>query len=65
MSLVQMKREMLRGGLVMDADGNHIDLSSPAARVGVEGAGSCGELWDAVGEDFYVTTPCHSMAFPG
>ena len=59
-----MKEEILHSGAAMDAVGDRIDLSHPAVREAVGGAASCGQLWDAVGEDFYVTTPCHSIAFP-
>eukprot|EP00897_Mesotaenium_endlicherianum_P000971 jgi/Mesen1/10875/ME000093S10392 len=59
-----MKEQILEKGGVTNAANKFVSLALPEQRRAVEEAKDCKALYDVVGADFWVTTPCHSTAKP-
>lgn len=60
-----MKEQMSTAKEVHSAANVPISLAEPNTLLAVATAQDLAQLWEAVGEDFWVTTPCYSSITPG
>lgn len=60
-----LKNLMINKKCVHNAANNPIEFSSLEQLQAIEAAESCAQLYDIIGEDFWVATPCHSTAVDG
>eukprot|EP00850_Spirogloea_muscicola_P017708 SM000155S01637 [mRNA] locus=s155:42573:48141:+ [translate_table: standard] len=59
-----MKTQILERGYVFNAANERVSLAEGSQRQQVEAALDCSDLYKVVGGDFYVVTPCQSLADP-
>eukprot|EP00850_Spirogloea_muscicola_P010134 SM000058S18564 [mRNA] locus=s58:532851:538878:- [translate_table: standard] len=59
-----MKTQILERGYVFNAANERVSLAEGSQRQQVEAALDCSDLYKLVGGDFYVVTPCQSLADP-
>ncbi|KAL3699782.1 hypothetical protein R1sor_017804 [Riccia sorocarpa] len=59
------KKIILEERQVFNAANKPVDLSDPMQLLAIDSAATCRELYDVVGQDFWIVTPCHSTSTSG
>ncbi|KAL2652061.1 hypothetical protein R1flu_020189 [Riccia fluitans] len=59
------KKIILEERQVFNAANKPVDLSDPMQLLAIDSAATCKEVYDVVGQDFWIVTPCHSTASSG
>ncbi|KAG6545276.1 hypothetical protein Mapa_013389 [Marchantia paleacea] len=59
------KRIILEERQVFNAANRPVDVSDPMQLLSIDSAANCRDIYDVVGEDFWIVTPCYSTARRG